>query len=128
MKIELPPTHRDPRGSIQNLLELDALDMPVRGVALITSRARTTRSNHYHRTDSHWLYVLSGSVHYWERALGEPQYPRDPIVYQAGDMFFTGPLIHHRTYFPVETVLLSLSLRPRDTMSHEQDVVRDGTR
>ncbi len=128
MKIPLPPTHRDPRGSIQNLLELAALDLPVRGVAIITSRARTTRSNHYHRTDGHWLYVLSGEMMYWERALDEPQYPRDPTIVKAGEMVFTGPLLWHRTHFQVETVLLSLSLRPRDTVSHEQDVVRDGTK
>jgi dTDP-4-dehydrorhamnose 3,5-epimerase-like enzyme len=128
MKIELPPTHRDPRGSIQNLLELDALDLPVRGVAIITSRARTTRSNHYHRTDGHWLYVRSGVMHYWERDLETSEYDRSPVIYKAGSMVFTGPLLWHRTYFPEETELFCMSLRPRDTMSHEQDVVRDGTK
>lgn len=135
MIITLPDPSTDARGVIQNLLELDALDMPVRGVAIITSRARTTRSNHLHRTDSHWLYVLSGSMHYWERSYEDSpdaphpiEYMPNPLIVKAGEMVFTGPLIWHRTYFPEDTVLLSLSLRPRDRDSHESDVVRDGTK
>lgn len=128
VKITLPTPSKDPRGVIQNLVELDALDAPIRGAAIITSRARTTRSNHLHRTDGHWLYVVSGEMHYWERTVDEPRYPRDPMVLKPGEMVYTGPLIWHRTYFPEETMLLSLSLRPRDSVSHEQDVVRDGTK
>lgn len=128
MRIELPPPVKDPRGSIRNLLELTESDAPVRGVSIITSRARTTRSNHYHKTDGHWLYVVSGVVHYWERELDEPSYPAHPVVFKEGEMFYTGPLVWHRTYFPEDTALLSLSLRPRDHSSHESDVVRDGTR
>lgn len=129
--IELPEPSRDPRGSIQNLLEL-GLDVPkshcIHGASIITSRARTTRSNHYHKTDGHWLYVASGTMHYWERGLSDKLYPRDPLIVKAGEMVYTGPLLWHRTYFPDETVLVSLSLRPRDSSSHEADVVRDGTK
>lgn len=126
--IELPEPSRDPRGSIQNLLELATSDQPVRGVSIIKSRARTTRSNHYHRTDGHWLYVVSGVMHLWERSVDDKLYPRDPLIVRAGEMVYTGPQIWHRSYFPEETVLLSLSLLPRDHVSHESDVVRDGTK
>ncbi len=128
MKLTLPDPSRDPRGYIQNLIELGADDVPIRGAAIIFSRARTTRSNHYHKTDGHWLYVVSGVMHYWERALDAKQYERDPLVVKPGEIVYTGPNIWHRTYFPDETVLLSLSLRPRDRVNHEDDVVRDGTK
>lgn len=124
-KIELPEPWKDIRGHIQNLLELDSAAAPIRGVSIIFSRARTTRSNHYHREDGHWLYVVSGMMHYWERPLDVASYPQAPTVVSAGEMVFTGPLLWHRTYFPDETVLLSLSLRPRDHASHEEDVVRE---
>lgn len=126
--VKLPEASKDPRGYIQNLLELAAEDHPVRGVSLIKSRARTTRSNHYHKTDGHWLYVVSGLMHYWERPLDALQYERDPLVVGPGEMVYTGPLLHHRTYFVEETILLSLSHLPRDHASHEADVVRDGTK
>ena len=124
-RIELPKPQADVRGSIQNLLELGAKDTPIRGVSIIRTNARKTRSNHYHKTDGHWLYVYSGEVHYWERKVDEAKYPQHPAVFKTGDLFYTGPLLWHKTYFPVETVLISLSIRPRDSASHEDDVVRE---
>ncbi len=93
------------------------------GVALITSRARTTRSNHYHLTDAHWLYVVSGEMHYFERAVGAKEYP-PALVCKAGALVYTGPMLEHRTYFPIDTVLISISKNPRDAESHEDDVIR----
>lgn len=123
MKVELPESFVDARGVIQNLLELGSVDVPVRGVAVITSKAGTVRSNHYHRTDSHFLFVVSGSCEYFERAVGETEIPK-PITYRAGEMFWTGPMREHAVRFLEDTVLLSLSPRPRDHGSHEDDVVR----
>ena len=124
-KIELPDPWKDIRGCIQNLLELDAKAAPIRGVSFITSRARTTRSNHYHKTDGHWLYVISGEMDYWERPLDAAKYPQHPLIVKTGEMVYTGPLMWHRTYFRDETLLLSLSLNARDHVGHESDVVRE---
>jgi quercetin dioxygenase-like cupin family protein len=94
-----------------------------RCVSIIESRAGAWRSNHYHRTDAHLLYVLSGKMIYWECAIGS-EYPADPLVLEAGDSVFTHPLRAHKTYFPVDSVLISCSKNPRDHESHEADVVR----
>lgn len=123
MKVELPEPFVDERGTIQNLLELKSDDVPVRGVAIITSKAGAVRSNHYHVTDSHHLWVLSGSLEYFERAVGDTTIP-EPVVYRAGDMFWTGPQREHAVRFLEDTVLVSLSPRSRDHGSHEDDVVR----
>lgn len=121
-RITLPTPFKDKRGLIQNLLELDAGD-GICGVAIIESRARTTRSEHYHKTDAHWLYVLSGEMHYFERPIGAPNYG-PPTVYKAGQMVYTGPMVDHRTYFPTDTVLISMSTLSRKHEEHETDVVR----
>ncbi len=121
-RVALGSQHKDSRGLIQNLLEL-APDDAVHGVAIITSRARTTRSNHYHLTDSHWLYVVSGEMHYFERPAGDEQYPPCDVI-KAGQMVYTPPMREHRTYFPTDTVLISLSRNARDHESHEDDLVR----
>lgn len=120
--LALPPFFKDGRGIIQNLVELPKGEGAC-GVAIITSRARTTRSNHYHLTDSHWLYVLSGEMHYYERPVGAAEYP-PPLVCKAGSLVYTGPMLEHRTYFPADTVLVSISRNARDAESHEEDVVR----
>ncbi len=92
-------------------------------VSLIRSNAGSFRSKHYHLTDSHVLYVLEGEMWYWERELNG-DYPAEPIVVRRGESVFTGPLVVHQTYFPKFTTLISCSAKPRDTQSHEADVVR----
>lgn len=110
-----------PAGPILNLYMADY--GPVNGVAIIRSRAGSTRSRHLHLTDWHLLYVLSGEVHYYERTAGSKENP-DPHVFREGEMFFTGPMVEHAVYFPVDTVLISISRNARDEARHEQDVVR----
>lgn len=129
MRIELPAAFVDSRGSIQNIIELAAADRPIRGAGIIHSKAGTERSNHWHREDGHYLYVLSGEMHYWEWTatgmLANYAYPpREFDIFKAGECAFTGPNLWHRTRFPVDTVLLSLSFLPRDHESHEKDLVR----
>jgi mannose-6-phosphate isomerase-like protein (cupin superfamily) len=94
-----------------------------RCVSIIRSNAGSWRSKHYHMTDTHVLYVLSGEMHYWEREL-DGEYPEEPTVVHAGESVFTPALLVHKTYFPRETVLISMSKNPRDHVAHESDVVR----
>lgn len=108
----------DERGSIENIAFGE-----FRCVGIIESKAGTTRSNHWHKTDSHVLYVLSGQMYYWEREL-DGEYPAEPTVVNEGQSIFTPPLRVHRTCFPCFTVLISASKNPRDHESHEADLVR----
>ncbi len=117
--VPLPEAFRNDVGVIQNLVEV----MGVRNVAVISSKGKTIRSNHYHRTDWHFLYVVSGRVLYYARDVGAKTVP-EPMQFAAGQMFFTPPLIEHVVCSVVPTVLVSLSRNPRDHESHEADVVR----
>ena len=52
-RVALPPAHVDDRGYIQSLV-----NFPMKNLSLITSRKGSVRSNHYHVTDWHYMYVL----------------------------------------------------------------------
>lgn len=106
----------DERGWIQNLAASG-------WVSIIQTKAGERRSSHWHRTDSHYLYVLSGEMSYFERPVGSAD-PPGWDSYKAGQMVFTGPNVEHWTYFPVDTVLVSVSQLHRTHDAHEQDVVR----
>lgn len=108
----------DHRGEILNLLEREC-----GGVGIIWSNAGTRRSDHSHNFDGHWLYVLKGRMEYYERPVGSEEKPEHATI-EEGSMVWTGPGIEHATLFPVDTVLISMSLRPRDHASHESDLVR----
>ena len=111
------PAFINAAGSISNIAVGE-----FRCVSLIRSLAGSFRSRHYHATDSHVLYVLEGRMLYWEREL-DGEYG-DPIDVGPGESILTGPLLVHQTFFPVNTVLISASKNPRDSKSHEADVVR----
>lgn len=116
--VRLRVNHQDERGWIMNLREgLSG------GVAIIESREGTVRSNHWHKTDSHLLYILKGSCLYFERPVGSTDIPV-PIIYGMGDMFYTPPQVEHAIVFVAQTTMISISDRPRDHESHEEDVVR----
>lgn len=112
----VPIAYEDDRGEIRNI------DAHVFGnVAIITSKAGSVRSNHYHRKSWHWLYVISGRMRYLESSL-ENDIKTETVI-GPGQRVFTGPGIPHRTEFIEDTVLLSFA--PTKTkQTHEDDLVR----
>jgi hypothetical protein len=48
----------------------------------------------------------------------------EPVRYVENQMFYTPPMVEHLLEFPEDTVMVSISRRPRDPVSHESDVVR----
>lgn len=92
-------------------------------VGLIESKAGSRRSSHRHREDAHHLYVVSGEMHYWHRPEGS-EVPPTMEVYGPGQMVYTGPAEDHWTYFPVDTVLVSVSKLHRTKENHEGDLTR----
>lgn len=116
--ISVEKPYVDARGVIQNLVEAD-----IRMAVVITSKKGAVRANHYHKTDWHYCYVLSGSIEYFHRPAGSQAAPERVLV-QAGQLFFTPPMVEHAMRFPEETVFLTLSRNARDHEAYEADVVR----
>src|SRR5262245_58867810 len=90
-RVELPAPHADERGAIQTLV-----NFPMKNLSLITSKKGTVRSNHYHLTDWHYMYVLSGSFDYFYRPTGSETAPA-VIRVMSGQMVFTPPMEDHAT-------------------------------
>ena len=88
-RVDLPAPHSDARGSIQPLV-----DDEIRSAQLIHSKAGTVRANHFHKTDYHYMYVLSGAFDYYYRPTGSEAEPQCLRV-QAGQMVYTPPMVDH---------------------------------
>jgi hypothetical protein len=112
------PPYADSRGSLQTLINCE-----IRNVALIKSKKGSVRSNHYHKTDWHYMYMLSGSADYYYRPTGSDE-PPDKLLFNAGELLYTGPMEDHATVFLEDSVLLAMSGHPRDQETYESDVVR----
>ena len=90
---------------------------------LITSNVGAVRANHYHKTDWHYCYVLSGEIEYFHRKTGSSEEP-EMLSVKENQMVFTPPMVDHAMRFPVDTVFLTLSRNSRDQKTYEEDVVR----
>lgn len=117
-RVALPAAHVDARGAIQSLV-----NFPMKNLSIITSERGSVRSNHYHVTDWHYMYVLSGSFDYYYRPTNSGETPKVDR-YRAGEMVFTPPMEDHATVFLEDSVLLVASRNPRDQEAYESDVRR----
>lgn len=118
VKVPLDERHADARGEIVPLV-----DLPMKSAVVISSKKGTVRANHYHRTDWHFCYVLSGSIEYYHRPQGSTEAPAKETI-GTGELFFTPPMVEHAMVFPEDTVFLTLGRNTRDQESYESDVVR----
>ena len=116
--VELDPAHSDERGSIQSLV-----NFPMKNLSHISSKKGTVRSNHYHLTDWHYMYVLSGSFDYYYRPTDSGE-KLQCVRVKAGEMIFTPPMEDHATVFLEDCDLLAISRNPRDQEAYEEDVRR----
>jgi len=114
----LPAPYEDVRGEIQTLV-----DGGIHSIQIITSKAGTVRANHYHRSDSHHMYVLKGAMRYFHRVVGDTSAPTWVYV-KEGQMVFTPPMMEHAVEFIEDSVFLNITGKPRDQGSYENDLVR----
>jgi len=118
VKVPLEKSFDDVRGSIQPLV-----DGAMQSCVLISSIKGSVRANHFHQTDWHYCYVLSGEIEYYHRPTGSHEPVRKETI-RAGEMFFTPPMVDHAMVFTQDTVFVTLGRNPRDQASYEADVVR----
>ena len=116
IKIKNITRSSDRRGSI-----LSIVDEKVKNVSIITCLPNTIRSNHWHKKDWHYMYVMEGVMEYFFVSKNKTFF----MKIKKGDNVFTPPKELHATYFPVKTVLLVSSKNPRDKKTYEKDTVRE---
>ena len=116
--VPLDLAYRDDRGEIVPLVDLDK-----KSAVMITSKKGSVRANHYHTTDWHFCYVVSGKIDYYHRPTGSSAKP-EKVTVAAGQLFFTPPMVDHSMVFVEETVFLTLGRNSRRQEVYEADVVR----
>jgi dTDP-4-dehydrorhamnose 3,5-epimerase-like enzyme len=119
--LKLGPAYKDERGMIQMVLEDEAIS----SVSIISSKAGSTRASHWHKKDSHYCWVQSGKIEYFERPVGSNSTPKFTLI-QEGELFYTPPLAEHEMYFPEDTVFHCYSTLSRKNKNYENDTTRLG--
>ena len=101
---------------------LSIVDEKVSNVSIITCNAGSIRSNHYHKNDFHFMFVLEGKIDYFYKSLTSEEIKYLCVL--PGQNVFTPNKEIHATFFPVETKLIVSSGFPRDQATYENDTVR----
>jgi len=101
---------------------LSIVDTKVSNVSIITCNKGAIRSNHYHKKDFHYMYVLEGKIDYFYKSLHNQKVKYLSVL--PGQNIFTPNNEIHATYFPLETKLIVSSGFPRDRVTYENDTVR----
>ena len=113
--VDLPDAFVDERGTIQPLVDLE-----IGSVQIITSKAGSVRGNHFHKTDWHYCYVVSGLMDYVYQSSG--------FVFRSrtspGEMFYTPPGVPHAMLFLEDTVFVNIARNSRHQADYEEDLVR----
>ena len=120
--IHTKPEFKDSRGGISRIIDTSKLTF--QSVLRITSKKGTVRSNHYHKKDSHYLYVESGKCEYSEKPLRKKNATIETVTLVPGDVVLSKPNIIHAVKFLKDSVLYAFTTEKRNQDVYEKDTVR----
>ena len=112
---------QDERGVIESLISFH--EARIGSVMLIETKKGSLRANHYHKEDWHYCYVVSGSIEYHCRTVGNNDCPNTFLI-ETGQIFYTPPLVEHAMVFPEDTIFLVFGGDTRLQEDYENDLVR----
>jgi len=118
----IKPEFVDERGYISRLIDNNKFQF--KSVLYITSKARTTRGNHYHKKDYHYVYCVSGKFMYSEKAISEKRVKPESVILKPGDLVLSRPMVAHAMEFLEDTIFLAITTEPREQDQYEGDTVR----
>jgi len=107
-------------GTIENVLL-----RPATSFAVIRSKRGALRANHWHRTDWHYIHVISGALLYFEEDRSWVPRTVPALKVLPGETVFTGPLTRHAVLSLEDGVFVTMALKVRSHEEHEADVVRE---
>jgi len=115
----IKPEVIEDRGNITRILDTDE---PMHSILFITSKAGSVRSNHYHKKDMHYCYIMKGKAEWYEKPVEGGEMEKE--ILNAGDMVMTPPNIIHAVKFLEDTEFLTFSTQPRNQAHYEEDTIR----
>ena len=116
----IQPEFVDNRGGIAKVLDDGVTN--IKSILRITSKKGSIRSNHYHKEDSHYCYLESGKLEYYEKPVNGGGIKK--AILQYGDMVFTPPMMIHGMKFLEDSVLWAFATKSRQQNDYEADTVR----
>lgn len=120
--IHINPEFKDERGFISRVL--DDKKVSIKSILYIARKKGSDGGNHYHKKDSHYIYVLSGKIKYYEKNLRKKTAKLETAVLKSGDMVLSPSGYAHFTEFLEDTVFMTFATEHRSQKEYEDDTIR----
>ena len=117
VKVPVDSSFIDERGSITNMWLGNS-----GSATIITSKKGSKRASHYHLSDWHCSFIVSGSIKYTEAEIDGSN--KREYVFTAGEAFLSPPNKWHLMEFPEDTVFVTMNGIKKDHEGYENTVVR----
>lgn len=114
------PFFTDKRGKMYYLTDEK---IKITNVLLITCKKDAVRANHYHKNDSHYVYMLEGKMRYTTQDVKQKNKP-ESVILKKGDLVYTPSNLIHAMEFLVDSQFLALTTETRSQEAYEKDTVR----
>ncbi|MBI2010397.1 MAG: WxcM-like domain-containing protein [Candidatus Chisholmbacteria bacterium] len=119
----IKPLAKDRRGKIVNILE-EKKFAQIANILVIDSKKGTVRANHYHKRDSHYMYLISGKMRYSAKDMRRKNAQLRSVIVNAGEIVYTPPMTAHAVEFLEDSLFLALATKSRRQKAYEKDTVR----
>jgi len=113
-KTRIEPTFLDKRGTISNILEA-----PIEHVAFITSFKGSVRGNHYHKSETQYVYVIHGELIAYSTDVRQTNGVVSKLEATSGDLIVTPPWVAHKHVYLKDTRFVNMTTAPRKRLEHE---------
>lgn len=118
----IKPEFVDERGFISRIL--DDKKVSIKSILYIERKKGAVGANHFHKKDSHYIYILKGKVRHYEKDMMDKEAKIESKILGPGDLVLTTAKIAHSQTFLEDTIFLALATEHRDQKDYEQDTVR----
>jgi len=113
--VKFPQRFHDERGEILNIADGQLGD-----VAVIESEVGAIRANHYHKTDWHITYIVSGQLKYFWQSDGETNF----VIVNPGQAVFTPTTVPHKMEFLEKSIMIAVARNSRTQEHYEKDTIK----
>ena len=117
---KIKPFFVDDRGGISHLLDRPS---SITSALYITCKKGAVRANHYHKKDTHYSYMIKGSMEYTYKNVNSKNSKEQKAIVRKGEIVETPPMTMHAMRFLEDSAFIALTTEPRDQKKYEKDTI-----
>lgn len=118
---KIKPFHKDKRGALSYISEPS---IKVKDVLIISSKKGAVRANHFHKKDTHIIYLLEGKFKYITRDLKNKKAKSKTVIVTRGESVITPPKLAHKVVFTEDSLMVVVTTENRSQKKYESDTTR----